>query len=79
MRSGQDDATSTCHDIGSIAGQPNRREPAQDARAFVLFPEPMQEHMLGNMRDHLVTLNEILATLPTANTRLRSLLNKSWE
>ena len=53
--------------------------PAQDARAFVRFPEPMQEHMLGNMRDHLVTLNEILATLPTANTRLRSLLNKSWE
>jgi hypothetical protein len=22
---------------------------AQDGRAFVRFPEPMQEHMLGNM------------------------------
>lgn len=53
----------TCHDIGSIAGQPNRREPAQDARAFVRFPEPMQEHMLGNMRDHLVTLNEIIGNV----------------
>jgi hypothetical protein len=28
--------------------------PAQDARVFVRFPEPMQEHMLGNMRDHLI-------------------------
>jgi cytochrome c556 len=33
---------------------------AQDSRVFVRFPEPMQEHMLGNMRDHLVTLNEII-------------------
>src|SRR5664279_2721895 len=37
--------------------------PAQDARALVRFPEPMQEHMLGNMRDHLVTLNEIIGDL----------------
>jgi cytochrome c556 len=34
--------------------------PAQDARALVRLPEPMQEHMLGNMRDHLVTLNEVI-------------------
>ena len=33
---------------------------AQDVRALVKLPEPMQEHMLGNMRDHLVTLNEII-------------------
>ena len=33
---------------------------AQDARELVRLPEPMQEHMLGNMRDHLVTLNEII-------------------
>ena len=36
---------------------------AQDAREFVRFPEPMQEHMLGNMRDHLVTLNEIIGDI----------------
>lgn len=33
---------------------------AQDARELVRLPEPMQEHMLGNMRDHLATLNEII-------------------
>jgi hypothetical protein len=33
---------------------------AQDTRQLVKLPPPMQEHMLGNMRDHLATLNEIL-------------------
>ena len=33
---------------------------AQDARMLVHLPEPMQEHMLGNMRDHLATVNEII-------------------
>ena len=33
---------------------------AQDYRELVRLPEPMQEHMLGNMRGHLATLNEIL-------------------
>ena len=33
---------------------------AQDSRELVRLPEPMQEHMLGNMRDHLATLNEII-------------------
>jgi hypothetical protein len=33
---------------------------AQDSRELVHLPEPMQEHMLGNMRDHLTTLNEII-------------------
>src|SRR5450756_1638981 len=33
---------------------------AQDTRELVSLPAPMQEHMLGNMRDHLATLNEIL-------------------
>ena len=33
---------------------------AQDARELVRLPAPMQEHMLGNMRDHLATLNEII-------------------
>jgi len=33
---------------------------AQDARELVSLPPPMQEHMLGNMRDHLATLNAII-------------------
>ena len=33
---------------------------AQDSRALVRLPEMMQEHMLGNMRDHLAALNEII-------------------
>ncbi len=33
---------------------------AQDSRALVRLPEPMQEHMLANMRDHLVTISEII-------------------
>ena len=36
---------------------------AQDTRQLVKLPEPMQQHMLGNMRDHLATLNEILGDL----------------
>ncbi len=36
------------------------RSYAQDARELVKLPEPMQEHMLSNMRDHLVSLNEII-------------------
>ncbi len=35
----------------------------QDSRELVRLPLPMQEHMLGNMRDHLVTLNEIVGDL----------------
>jgi hypothetical protein len=42
--------------LGATAGVSQ----AQDARELVRLPEPMQEHMLGNMRDHLATLNEII-------------------
>jgi hypothetical protein len=34
---------------------------SQDARQLVKLPEPMQEHMLSNMRDHLISLNDIIA------------------
>jgi len=34
-----------------------------DTRQLVELPLPMQAHMLGNMRDHLATLNEINAAL----------------
>jgi hypothetical protein len=36
---------------------------AQDSRQLVELPEMMQQHMLGNMRDHLESLDEILALL----------------
>ncbi len=36
---------------------------AQDSRELVRLPAPMQEHMLGNMRDHLATLNEIIGNV----------------
>lgn len=36
---------------------------ADDERELVELPEMMQEHMLSNMRDHLRTLEEILAAL----------------
>lgn len=35
----------------------------QDTRQLVEFPEIMRTHMLSNMRDHLVALNEILSYL----------------
>jgi hypothetical protein len=36
---------------------------AADQRQLVDLPAPMQEHMLGNMRDHLVAMGEIQAAL----------------
>jgi cytochrome c556 len=33
---------------------------AEDGRQLVRLPPPMQEHMLGSMRDHLATLNDII-------------------
>ncbi len=31
-----------------------------DPREFVSLPQPMQEHVLANMRDHLATLNTVI-------------------
>lgn len=31
----------------------------EDSRVLVEFPAMMQEHMMGNMRDHLLTINRI--------------------
>jgi len=36
---------------------------ADETRQLVKMPEPMQEHMLGNMRDHVMALDTILAHL----------------
>lgn len=41
------------------AGQTN----SNDDRELVKLPPMMQEHMLGNMRDHLAALNDMLAAL----------------
>ncbi len=36
---------------------------AADARQLVQMPAPMQDHMLANMRDHLVVIGEVQAAL----------------
>jgi len=35
----------------------------EDARLLVEIPEMMQQHMMSNMRDHLVALNEMLNSM----------------
>ena len=35
----------------------------EDPRQLVQLPEMMQQHMMSNMRDHLVAINEILISL----------------
>ncbi len=39
----------------------------EDTRQMVKLPPMMQAHMLGNMRDHLVALNEIFDELAKGN------------
>ena len=39
-----------------------------DSRQLVELPEMMQQHMMSNMRDHLVAINEILTNM--ANDKL---------
>lgn len=42
-------------------------ESSEDERELVELPAMMQEHMLSNMRDHLVALNEILEDLTASD------------
>ncbi|MCW8929054.1 MAG: cytochrome c [Gammaproteobacteria bacterium] len=35
----------------------------EDSRQLVEFPEMMQQHMMSNMRDHMVAINEILINM----------------
>jgi cytochrome c553 len=35
----------------------------EDSRLLVELPEMMQQHMMSNMRDHLVAINEILINM----------------
>lgn len=46
-----------------LFGSANLVTADQDPRELVQLPEMMQQHMMANMRDHLVTLNEILITM----------------
>lgn len=41
-----------------------------DERTLVEMPAPMQAHMLGNMRDHLHALNDIMEALAAGNADL---------
>jgi len=41
---------------------------AEDSRELVKLPPMMQQHMLANMRDHLVALDEILGELAAGRT-----------
>ena len=36
---------------------------SEDSRQLVELPEMMQQHMMSNMRDHLVAINEILINM----------------
>lgn len=40
----------------------------EDTRQLVDLPKMMQQHMMSNMRDHLMTINEILVSM--ANNKL---------
>ncbi|MCG6975711.1 MAG: hypothetical protein LJE56_04800 [Acidiferrobacterales bacterium] len=40
---------------------------ADDTRQMVTLPEMMQQHMMANMRDHLLSLNEILDNMAKGN------------
>lgn len=47
---------------------PGATRAAEDARELVKMPEMMRDHMLTNMRDHLVALDEILGELAEGRT-----------
>jgi len=46
---------------------PNTTIASEDDRELVKLPPMMQEHMLANMRDHLVALDEMLGELAEGN------------
>ena len=53
--------------LGLLMAFSGKNVSAKDFRELVEFPEMMQEHMMSNMRDHLVALEEILAALAEGN------------
>lgn len=51
------------HDPDANAAAPGRDAPAEDRRLQVEFPAELRDHTLANMRDHLLSLQEIQAAL----------------
>ncbi len=49
------------HGDPAPAKQPPVAGKSDDPRQLVSLPAPMQEHMLANMRDHLATLDAVIA------------------
>ena len=49
------------------AKQESKHGSGKDSRQQVDLPAPMKEHMMANMRDHLVVINEIQAALAAKN------------
>lgn len=47
--------------IGQLMG--TMTQAGEDSRQLVELPEMMQQHMMSNMRDHLVAINEILTSM----------------
>jgi cytochrome c556 len=47
--------------LGILAG--STATAGEDSRQLVELPKMMQEHMMSNMRGHLVAINEILANM----------------
>lgn len=45
--------------IAMLSLAPSSFADDSDARQFVKMPDMMRQHMLGNMRDHLLAINEI--------------------
>ena len=52
-------AQAPMHDMKDMAAMNGAEPGAADARQLVKFPEPMRLHTIGNMRDHLLALQEI--------------------
>ena len=46
--------------LNILVGSSNISIADGDARQLVMLPDIVQQHMLSNMRDHLVAINEIL-------------------
>jgi hypothetical protein len=54
------------HGPGAQNGTTPMSGTSDDPRQLVSLPGPMQEHMLANMRDHLVTLNTVIGDVAQA-------------
>ncbi len=52
-------ATAYAQHSHNHAHQPASAQPAEDKREVVKFPPLMREHILSNMRDHLLAISEI--------------------